>query len=65
MLLALELFLVVELAAGGDRAVLREQMLGVGAGRNRRRGLAAAEPAPGARDLQARGEAFEVAFLLG
>ena len=64
MLLALELFLLVELAAGRDRAVLREQMLGVGAGLDRRRGLAA-EPAPGARDLQARGEAFEIAFLLG
>src|SRR6478735_8933448 len=59
VLLALDLFLLVELAAGGDRTVLREQMLSIGAGWNRRRGLAA-EPAPGTRDLKARGEAFEI-----
>ena len=33
MLLALELFLVVELAACRDRAVLRRDMVGVGPGR--------------------------------
>ena len=42
MLLALELLLVVELAAGFDGAVLRAQMLGVGTGRLRCAGCAAA-----------------------
>src|SRR4051812_8071729 len=62
MLLALELLLVVELAACRDGAVLRRDMLGIGPGWNL--GFAAAEPAAGARDLQPRREAFEVALLL-
>ena len=48
MLLALELLLVVELAAGFDGAVLRAQMLGVGTGRLGGAGRAAAG-APSAR----------------
>ena len=64
MLLALEFLLVVELATGGDGAILRREMLGIGPRRNWRSGFAAAEPAADARDLQPRREAFEVALLL-
>ena len=63
MLLALELLLVGELAAGFDGAVLRAQMLGVRTGRLGGTGCAAA--ARRARDLKAGGEAFQIAFLLG
>ena len=66
MLLALPPFLLVELAAGGGDAVLRGDMAGVGpSGLFRRRRLAAAEPAPGARDLQPGQEALQIALLLG
>jgi hypothetical protein len=51
MLIALELLLFVELAAGFDRAVLRAQMLGVRTGRLGGTGRAAA--ARRARDLKA------------
>ena len=66
MLLALPLFLVDELLAGGEHAVLR---LDVRRFRPARLGVrfargSAAEAAPDPADLQARGESFEVAFLL-
>src|SRR5689334_22034190 len=62
VLLALELFLLRELAAAGNRLVLRQQMLGVGARRNARRGFARA--ARRARDLEAGGEPLQIALLL-
>ena len=73
MLLALELFLVGELAAGCEHAVLRLECRRVGADRLRRRGAAAparaaAAPAMLARrlgDLHAGDEAFEIALLFG
>ena len=62
MLLALELLLLVELAAGFDGAVLRANMIGIGARRFGGTGRAAA----GTRrpcHLQAGGEALQVSFL--
>ena len=65
MLLALELFLVDELLAGGCDLVLRLDVRGL---RPARLGIrlagAAAEAAPYPADLQAGGKAFEVALLL-
>ena len=73
MLLALDLLLVGELAAGGDDAVLRLQRRGVGTDRLRRScGRGGAESSPGdghalrsLGDLDAGDEAFEIALLLG
>ena len=66
MLLALEFFLVDEFLAGGEDLVLRLDVrrlrsarLGIGFAGGR-----ATEAAPDPADLQARGKAFEVAFLL-
>ena len=63
MLLAFDLLLFVELTAPSDGLILRQQVLGVRTGRNGRRRLAATQTAPGAGNLQARREAFEIAFL--
>ena len=65
VLLALDLLLFVELAAASNGLILREDVLGVGAGRDRVGRLAARQTAAGTGDLQARGEAFEIALLLG
>src|SRR6516165_4692106 len=69
MQLALEFLLLGELAAGGEDAILRAQMRGVGAARLRRlcspAGGSAGALARGLGDLQAGDETFEVTLLLG
>ena len=53
MLVALDTLLLVELAAGGDGAVLRGDVLGIRPARRRRFGGSTRQAAPGARDLEA------------
>ena len=73
MLLALELLLVGQLAAGLDDAVLGGDVGRIRAGRHgrrrsacgRRAGGRAREAARRLRDLQAGHEAFEITLLLG
>src|SRR5262249_22077514 len=69
MQLALEFLLLGELAAGGEDAILRAQMRGVGAARLRRlcspADGSAGALARGLGDLQAGDETFEVTLLLG
>ena len=73
MLLALEFLRVGQLAAGREHAVLRLERGGVGADRLRRGGRQprpagfrrAGEPFRRLGDLQAGGEAFQIAFLFG
>ncbi len=73
MLLALEFLRVGQLAAGLEHAVLRFQSGGVGADRLRRGGGSRPRQSRGragktfrrARDLQAGGEALQIALLFG
>src|SRR5258705_8877221 len=66
MFLALEFFLIGEFLARGDDLVLRLDMGGFRSGRLgiRLTRAAAAKTASDPADLQSRGKAFEVAFLL-
>jgi hypothetical protein len=70
MLLALELFLIGKLLAGGEHAVLRFEGRGIWSGWLRRRNRAARCRNAGyalrrLRDLHASDKALQIAFLLG